>query len=214
MIVRTWRAANAHPDLDQVVVATDHPEIADAIHQAGGNAVLTGEHPSGTDRCHAAWKALDQPDVAILNLQGDEPFVDEAHITAVCNGLREKQGQVVTAMRPASAEEPHRPERVKAISDPSGRALYFSRSPVPFGGPWFIHIGLYGFQPGALQQCATLPESPLEQSEKLEQLRWLEAGIHLHVVHVKETNGPGSIDTEEDLEKVRQWWQNQNPPAQ
>lgn len=212
MVVHAWRAAQAHPDIDDVLVATDHPDIADAVRRAGGNAVLTGEHPSGTDRCHAAWLSLgpDAADHAVVNLQGDEPFPDGQHIAALCQCLHSGNA-VATVRRQASAGESDLPERVKVECDADGRALRFSRRPVPTHGPHHIHIGLYGFGPGWLDRCARLPLGQLEQKERLEQLRWLEAGIPIQVVDVAEAGGPGSVDTQEDLERVRAWYGNQNP---
>lgn len=209
MVVHTLRAALHHPDIDDAVVATDHPDIAAAVTSAGGRALLTGEHPSGTDRCHAAWKQLGRPAGAIINLQGDEPFPEAAHLTALCQALRKGVGDVITLRRPAEAGEPERPERVKVHADPSGRALAFSRTAVPPEGPHFIHLGLYGFGPQALSHCAELPQGRLEQLEKLEQLRWLEAGVHIQMVDVGASDHPGSVDTPEDLERVRNWWAKQ-----
>lgn len=208
MVVHTWRAAHQHPDLDAAIVATDHADIAAAIERAGGTAVLTGVHPSGTDRCAEACRTLGLvgDDHAILNLQGDEPFPDAAHLTAVCNALRQGRGDVVTAVRPASEGEAALPERVKAALGSDGRALYFSRTAIPHGGPQHIHIGLYGYAPGVLARCAALPEGRLERIERLEQLRWLEAGMHLHAAVVTESEGPGSVDTPADLDRIRAWW--------
>lgn len=208
MVVHAWRAAQAHPDIDDVLVATDHPDIAAAVRHAGGKAVMTGEHPSGTDRCHAAWSSLgtEAAGCAVVNLQGDEPFPDHRHIAALCQCLREGQAPVATVRRPAAAGESALPERVKVECDPEGRALHFSRRPVPPDGPHHVHIGLYGFGPSWLDRCARLPLGQLEQEERLEQLRWLEAGIPIHVVDVKETDGPGSVDTAADLERVRVWY--------
>ena len=208
MVVHTWRAAHQHPDLDAAIVATDHADIAAAIERAGGTAVLTGVHPSGTDRCAEACRTLGLvgDDHAILNLQGDEPFPDAAHLTAVCNALRQGRGDVVTAVRSASEGEAALPERVKAALGSDGRALYFSRTAIPHGGPQHIHIGLYGYAPGVLARCAALPEGRLERIERLEQLRWLEAGMHLHAAVVTESEGPGSVDTPADLDRIRAWW--------
>ena len=206
MVVHTWRAAHEHPDISEAIVATDHADIVQAVKAAGGQAMITGEHPSGTDRCHAAWSTIDQKGGAVLNLQGDEPFPDPAHIAAVCRCLQREEAQVVTARRPAEPGESERSERVKVECDASGRALRFSRSPAPIQGAHHIHLGLYGFAPGWLSRCASLPIGRLEQKENLEQLRWLEAGIHIQVVDVKGAEGPGSVDTTEDLVRVQKWY--------
>ena len=195
-------APRRHPDIDDVLVATDHPDIAAAVRRAGGNAVMTGEHPSGTDRCHATWLSHgpNAADHAVVNLQGDEPFPDGQHIAALCRSLR--SGDAVAMRRPAAAGEADLPERVKVECDADGRALRFSRHPLSPKGPHHIHIDLYGFGPGWLDRCA-LPLGHLEQEERLEQLRWLEAGIPIQVVDVEEADGPGSVDTAEDLDRVR-----------
>ena len=206
MVVHTWRAAHEHPDISQAIVATDHADIVQAVKAAGGQAVVTGEHPSGTDRCHAVWSTLDKKGGAVLNLQGDEPFPDPSHIAAVCLRLQQQEAQVVTARRPARPGESEMPERVKVECDAAGKALRFSRSPVPIRGAHHIHLGLYGFAPGWLNRCASLPVGRLEQKESLEQLRWLEAGIHIQVVDVKSAEGPGSVDTAEDLVRVQNWY--------
>ena len=207
MVVHTWRAAHEHPDISEAIVATDHADIVQAVKAAGGQAMMTGEYPSGTDRCHAVWSTLDQKEGAVLNLQGDEPFPDPAHIAAVCLHLQKQKAQVVTARRPAEPRESEMPERVKVECDATGRALRFSRSPAPIQGAHHIHLGLYGFAPGWLSRCASLPVGQLEQQESLEQLRWLEAGIHIQVVDVKSAEGPGSVDTAEDLIRVQKWYQ-------
>ena len=213
MVVHAWRAAHQHPDIDEALVATDHPDIAHAVEDAGGRAILTGEHPSGTDRCLAAWQALEGAEGAVINLQGDEPFPDPEHLTALCRLLHKPHTEVATVRRPAEPGEADLTERVKVECDADGRALRFSRTPVPPDGPHHIHLGLYGFAPGWLERCASLPIGRLEQKERLEQLRWLEAGVNIHVVDVGDTNGPGSVDTQDDLERVRQWLANRTAQA-
>ena len=205
MIVHTWRSAVAHPEVDRVCVATDDAAIAEAIHAAGGDAMMTAAtHTTGTDRCLEVWKHWGD-EGAVVNLQGDEPFPAPEHLSALCAALRENRWEVVSLMRPCQPEEAVSPHRVKAAINAQGRALYFSRSPIPSGGPFHIHLGLYGFAPGALARCANLPQGVLEASEKLEQLRWLEAGVNMGMVTVEEGRSPGSVDTEADLEKVRAW---------
>ncbi len=205
MIVHTWRAAVAHPGFDRVCVATDHAAIADAVVAAGGEAVMTADtHATGTDRCQEAWNTWGD-EGAVVNLQGDEPFPDPEHLAAVCAALREGQWDIVSAMRPAAPEEATMSHRVKVAVNAHQRALYFSRSPIPSGGPHHVHIGIYGYAPGALSRCAALPAGSLERSEKLEQLRWLEAGMSIGMVTVQDGHSPGSVDTHEDLEKVRKW---------
>lgn len=207
MVVHAWRAANRHPDIEGVRVATDHPDIAAAVHAAGGVAIMTSsEHATGTDRCHEAWQQWPEArDHAILNLQGDEPFPDPDHLSLICAAMRAGRWDIVTAMRPAETDEVASENRVKVAAGPDGRSLYFSRSPIPSGGPFHIHIGLYGFAPKVIGQCAALPTGTLEASERLEQLRWLEAGLEMGIVRVADDDGPGAVDTASDLERVRQW---------
>ena len=113
---------------------------------------------------------------------------------------------IVTAMRPAGSDEVASENRVKVAAGPDGRSLYFSRSPIPSGGPFHIHIGLYGFAPKVIGQCAALPLGTLEKSERLEQLRWIEAGLGMGIVEVEDNNGPGAVDTASDLDRVREWY--------
>lgn len=207
MVVHAWRAASRHPDIDGVRVATDHPDIATAVQSAGGVAIMTSsEHATGTDRCHEAWQQWPEAqDHAILNLQGDEPFPDPEHLSLICAAMRADRWDIVTAMRPAETDEVTSENRVKAAASQNGRSLYFSRSPIPHGGPFHIHIGLYGFAPKVIGQCASLPTGTLEKAERLEQLRWLEAGLDMGIVRVEDNHGPGAVDTASDLERVRQW---------
>lgn len=209
MIVHTWRAAHQHPDIHRVCVATDSAAIAEAIAHAGGEAVLTDPaHTTGTDRCQEVWHTWGDGG-AVINLQGDEPFPDPEHLSAICSKLRENQWDIVTAMRPENPSEATSPHRVKVACNAQLQALYFSRSPVPSGGPFHIHIGIYGFAPGALTRCSTLPEGALEKSERLEQLRWLESGLSIGLVRVSEGTSPGPVDTAQDLEGVREWYRKQ-----
>jgi len=205
MVVHTWRAAAQHPAIDSACVATDHTEIADAVREAGGEVILTASsHSTGTDRCLEAWKKWGRQG-AVINLQGDEPFPEPTHISAICTALKSGLTDVVSAMRPAIGEEAKRPERVKVATNEAHRALYFSRSPIPHGGPHFVHLGIYGFAPNMLAHCAALPVGRLETLEKLEQLRWVEAGVTIGMVSVNCESGPGSVDTLADLERVRKW---------
>lgn len=206
MIVHTMRAAIAHPGIEDVCVATDHADIAEAVRQAGGEAILTSpEHNTGTDRCLEAWNAWGR-EGAVINLQGDEPFPDARHISAVCTLLRQGRFDVATVMRPAERGEQESPHRVKVAAGSDGQALFFSRCPIPSGGPFHIHMGIYGFAEGALARCALMPPDPLEQSERLEQLRWLAGGVSIGISAVPDHHGPGPVDTQEDLEKVRRWY--------
>ena len=210
MIVRVWRqavAANAGP----VIVAAAEPEIARAIESAGGRAVMTAaDLPSGTDRVLAALKNVDPKGEydTVVNLQGDLPTLDPACIAAVLDALAVTGADIATLAAEiddlADYDNPSvvKPVVVWDVSNDRGRALYFSRARVPQGdGPLYHHIGIYAFKSASLARFVSLPPSPLEQRERLEQLRALEAGMSITVARVGEV--PLSVDTPADLEKAR-----------
>lgn len=203
LVVHTWSRV-MEAGFDRVVVATDDEEIAGVVRAAGGEARLTGVAPNGTARVRAALVALDHPADVVLNVQGDEPLVEVATLRAVVGALADAAGAafgVATAAAPLEAAEATRPERVKVVTGEGGRALYFSRSPIPSGGPWRVHVGVYGFRPEVLRRVVDLPESRLERAEQLEQLRWLENGEQIRVVDVAPP--APSVDTAADLAHVR-----------
>lgn len=188
--------------VDHVLVATDDPRIAEAVTRAGGGAVMTSDaHTSGTDRVEEAVRSLPGEFERVINVQGDEPLVDPAAIDAVIAALDEPEVGVTTAMAPLSAAEAQEPARVKVVCDRAGRALYFSRAPIPYGGPWWLHVGLYGFRRDVLTRFSRTPPTPLEGIERLEQLRLLETGVPIRVVPVARPSP--SVDTPEDLARVR-----------
>jgi len=210
MIVRVWARAVA-AGLGPVVVAAAEPEVIAAVEKAGGRAVMTDPGlPSGSDRIWAALKAADpegRHDV-VVNLQGDLPALDPLQIQAVTQALARTGADIATLAAPIDnpADEAN-PAVVKAVvawdaRGELGRALYFTRASAPTGdaGQWH-HVGLYAYTREALQSFVALPPSPLEKSEKLEQLRALEAGMHIAVARVNEP--PLSVDTPEDLERAR-----------
>lgn len=186
----------------RVVVATDDGRIADAAREAGAEFVRTaGEHRSGSDRMAEAVSRLGLADDAwVVNVQGDEPLVDPAHIDAVIDALAQPTVDASTAAAPLRGD-PADPARVKVVTDAAGRALYFSRAPIPAGGPWRVHVGIYGFRVRSLRRFTALPSGRLEDIERLEQLRLLEHGMHLQVVDV--TGHQPSVDTPDDLNRVR-----------
>ncbi|HSJ98884.1 MAG TPA: 3-deoxy-manno-octulosonate cytidylyltransferase, partial [Myxococcota bacterium] len=211
MIVQVWRRAR-EADVGPVVVACAEPAIAEAIRAHGGEAVLTDpDLPSGTDRIHQALSRLD-PERRfglVINLQGDLPTLEPAAIRAVLAPLDQLGTEMGTlAVATEDPLEKADPNVVKAIIalDPArprlGRALYFTRATAPSGdGPLYHHIGIYAFRREALERFATLPPSPLERRERLEQLRALEAGLSIGVALV-DTN-PLGVDTPDDLERAR-----------
>jgi len=210
MIVQVWRRA-MEAKLGPVVVACGDQAIFDAVKAAGGEAVMTDpNHPSGSDRIFEALQKLDRVGQydAIVNLQGDLPTLDPALPRAAFELLTDPGVDLATlacAIRePAEKTDPN---VVKAVVSPNGRndggrALYFTRAAAPHGeGPLYHHIGLYAYRRDALERFVALPPSALEQREKLEQLRALEAGMRIEVAFVDTV--PLGVDTPADLEKAR-----------
>ena len=210
MIVRVWRRAVA-ADAGPVVVAAAEHEIAKAVEDAGGRAVMTAPKlPSGSDRVWAALNAVDRGydhDV-VVNLQGDLPFVDPEAIKAAIDATAATGADIGTvAVEMDEGEDADNPNVTKVIATwdvggTRGRAHYFTRVKAPWGkGSFFAHVGIYAYQREALQRFVGLQPSPLELREKLEQLRALEAGMRIAVNTVGEM--PLSVDTPADLDKVR-----------
>jgi 3-deoxy-manno-octulosonate cytidylyltransferase (CMP-KDO synthetase) len=209
MIVHVLRRAE-EADIGRVAVATDTPEIAEAVRAAGGEAVMTrAAHPSGSDRIHEAMQLLDPAGKAgiVVNLQGDFPTILPETIRAALPPLENPAVDIATlASRIHTEEEDQAPSVVKAVGSPIGpnrlRALYFTRATAPHGdGPRYHHIGLYAYRRAALERFVALPPSPLEQQEKLEQLRALEAGMRIDITLVDSV--PRGVDTPADLETAR-----------
>jgi 3-deoxy-manno-octulosonate cytidylyltransferase (CMP-KDO synthetase) len=210
MIVRVLRQAE-EAGVGEVAVAAGDAEIVAVVQAVGGRAVMTDPRlPSGSDRVLAALEALD-PDGrcdVVVNLQGDMPFVSPAVISA-CMGVlaAEADCDIATAIAlEASVADRNDPAVVKAIvslgeGDPRGRALYFTRSTLYGDGPIWKHVGIYAYRRAALVRFCAAPPSPLEQREKLEQLRALEMGLSIWAAVVDET--PISVDTPADLEAAR-----------
>jgi 3-deoxy-manno-octulosonate cytidylyltransferase (CMP-KDO synthetase) len=208
MVVQVLHRA-LEADIGPVAVATDSAEVAEAVRQAGGTAVMTREdHPSGSDRIFEALGRLDphgRHDV-IVNVQGDLPTINPAVIAASTRPLANDDVAVGTLAAWITREdEKANPNVVKAVGTPIGpdhlRALYFTRATAPYGdGPLYHHIGLYAWRRTALERFVGLPPSPLEQREKLEQLRVLEAGMRIDIILVDDV--PLGVDTPEDLERA------------
>jgi CMP-2-keto-3-deoxyoctulosonic acid synthetase len=161
---------------DGAVVATDDERIARAVWDFGGDAVLTPPMPSGTARVAHAARQIDAE--YLVNVQGDQPFVDPAHIDAVIDGLH-AGAPIVTLSAPLDGD-PADPSKVKVVTDRLGRALYFSRAAIPYRGPYRQHVGIYGFRADVLRD---LPSDPMT-AEDLEQLAWLEHGRSIHVIPI------------------------------
>ena len=209
MIVHVWRRA-METGLGPVVVATDTPEIIAAIEKVGGIAVLTrADHPSGSDRIFEAVESFDpegRHDV-VVNVQGDLPTIDPRAIAASVPPLSNREVDIVTlAVEIHREDEKTDPNVVKAVCTELApglmRALYFTRATAPTGpGPLYHHIGLYAWRRTALKRFVSLPPSPLEIRERLEQLRALEAGMRIDIALVDDV--PLGVDALHDLERAR-----------
>jgi 3-deoxy-manno-octulosonate cytidylyltransferase (CMP-KDO synthetase) len=216
MIVHVWQRTMASK-IGPVVVACDSQAIADVIVKAGGKAILTNpDHPSGSDRIWEALNILENQEGrkndtqydAIINVQGDLPLIDPAAIKTAYDLLRNPSVDIATlAVAIKDEAEKALPQIVKAVFDlekgaTHGRALYFSRLPAPSGdGPAYHHVGLYAYRREALARFVKASPSPLEQREKLEQLRALALGMHIEVGLIDSV--PLGVDTSADLETVR-----------
>ncbi|MDP4292721.1 MAG: 3-deoxy-manno-octulosonate cytidylyltransferase [Bacteroidota bacterium] len=218
MIRRVYEQCLKADSLDIIVVATDDVRIADHVKSFNGNVVMTSkDHRSGTDRCNEALTHLltndpgQQYDV-VVNIQGDEPFIDPVQINAVAACFNDPEVDIATIARQIeTTEELFNPNAVKVVTGNKKQALYFSRSPIPYirnasqdewvnKGHFLKHLGLYAYRSEVLNAIASLPAGVLENLESLEQLRWLENGYR---ISVELTDKEGvSIDTPEDLAKL------------
>ena len=210
MIQWVYERASCATLADKVTVATDDERIFEAVKGFGGSVVMTGEHSSGTGRVSEAARSTNSKADIIVNVQGDEPLIEPETIDlAIRPMLEDKTLQVSTLKTPLNeAEELKNPNVVKVVTDKEGFALYFSRSLIPYlnidnnrASTVYKHIGLYVYRMNFLEVFSTLKQTPLELSEGLEQLRVLESGYRIKVVET--TSDPISIDTEEDLLRVR-----------
>lgn len=213
MIQYVFERASQAKSLSDVIIATDNELIADNVLGFGGKVIMTNpNHPSGTDRVYEAVSKLEnQPDV-VINIQGDEPFIDPAVIDALAEAFNDSQVEIASMTnRINNAKDIFDPNIVKVVIDARGKALYFSRNPIPYArnipnsdwitsASYFKHIGIYGYRTDILKQIVQLPVSSLEKAESLEQLRWLEAGYYIRMI-ITEYESFG-IDTKEDLEKA------------
>lgn len=211
LIEWSWAAACAVPGVDEVVVATDSEEIVAAVEAFGGRARLTrGDHASGTDR--VAEVAREGTADVIVNFQADEPFLAPDAVRAAIDAVAAGPREISTLAVPLEGEAEWRsPSVVKVARAQDGRALYFSRAPIPHpreeepvwgtpDGPWLRHVGLYVYTSDALARWVALAPSPLERIERLEQLRALEAGLHIDICVVPP--GPPGIDVPEDIARA------------
>ena len=205
MILRVAEQARA-AEIGDVILAVGDKEIAEVAEQADYRYVMTDpDLPSGSDRVHAALQTLDPNKnyEIIVNLQGDLPNIDPELLRQAVQPFTKENCDIVTLANEIAEEaEKDNPNVVKIAVTQSGKALYFSRARIPHGpGPCYHHIGIYAYKRAALERFVSLPPSPLEIREKLEQLRALEDGMTINVVFTDKA--PIGVDTPEDLEKVR-----------
>ena len=205
--------------LEAVVVATDDMRIADEVLSFGGQYVLTDpRHRSGTDRCCEALDMLETQFDAVVNIQGDEPFIDPKEINLLVDMISRDDTQLASLVKKLDDEEDlFGSTKVKVVLDKDGNAMYFSRSPIPFmrnvdrakwlqKGTFYQHIGVYAYKADTLRQIARMQPTALEMVESLEQLRWLENGLSIRMAIVETDNI--AIDTTADLAKAIEFAQN------
>lgn len=213
MIQRVYEEAAKSASLSRLVVATDDDRIATHVRSFGGEAVMThADHPSGTDRCREALQKLGPDYTYVINIQGDEPFIDPAQIDELAAILHDGTVELATQMIPVSNhEELFDRGEVKIVLNDRMEALYFSRMVIPFikgvdEADWhrhhtyYRHVGMYAYRADVLDQITQLPVSALERAESLEQLRWVEHGFKIKCVTTRFESH--CIDTPDDIEKV------------
>jgi 3-deoxy-manno-octulosonate cytidylyltransferase (CMP-KDO synthetase) len=207
MVGWVYESARKSPMLADVIIATDSDEVMQVAQARGWKAQMTSSaHRSGTDRMHEVSQRV--PADVYVNIQGDLPSIRPEHVEALLRPMQRPEVMVSTIKVPCTPEEITNPNAVKVVTDKNGRALYFSRSPIPFNRDkteaihYFKHLGIYAYRKAALDRFCALPESKLEAAERLEQLRLLENGID---IYVEETPfNTVEVDTEEDLVRVQE----------
>ncbi|MBZ0242812.1 MAG: 3-deoxy-manno-octulosonate cytidylyltransferase, partial [Bacteroidales bacterium] len=213
MIQRVYEQVQKTQKIDRIVVATDDERIIQAVTAFGGNAIMTSEsHPSGTDRCFEALQKTAEKFDAVINVQGDEPYIDPEQIDQLAELISLEQVDIATLVSPITDESLlFDPNVVKAIISKTGKALYFSRQSIPFNRniakelwlaehTYFRHLGIYAYKTEVLEAVTKLAPSGLEKTESLEQLRWLENDFYIQAgITEKESV---SIDTVSDLKKL------------
>jgi 3-deoxy-manno-octulosonate cytidylyltransferase (CMP-KDO synthetase) len=214
MIQRTYEQCVKCVSLDEVIVATDDERILNHIHDFGGKAVMTSpDHQSGTDRCAEVAANYPEYDV-VINIQGDEPYIDPVQISKIAACFNDQATQIATLIKKiTNPDDLQNINSPKVIINKLAEAIYFSRTPLPFirgqeprdwlqHFTYFKHIGIYGFRSEVLQEVTRLPISSLEKAESLEQLRWIENGYRIRVAETDlETQ---AVDIPEDLQKLPQ----------
>ncbi len=203
MLYWVYKNARQSKLLSDLLVATDSEKVLKFCEQEAIPVILTGRHPSGTDRLREVMERIDAD--IYINIQGDEPTLRPDHLEAIVSPFLTGDARVSTLKVAVDEADAQNPNNVKVVTDDSGRALYFSRHPIPFdrdgaGVKRYKHIGIYAYTRAALTLFHSLPESSLESAEKLEQLRFLQNGVAIYVVETPyDTVG---VDTEADLQRV------------
>lgn len=213
MIQHVYEQAGKARSLDKVIVATDDQRICDAVKSFGGNVVMTAEtHRSGTDRCAEVAAGLAEASI-VINIQGDEPYIDPAQIDTARECFSDDSVLIASLYkRIATMDELLNPSCPKVVMNRNGEALYFSRSPIPYlrgtdqehwlkKRAYYKHVGIYGYRRGTLLELTALPSSDLEITESLEQLRWMEHGYPIKMAETQAETF--AIDTPEDLKKLQ-----------
>ncbi len=221
MIQRVYEQSKKSKLIDRVIVATDHNKIEEELIKIGADYMLTSEnHVNGTERCAEVVNRLKENYDIILNIQGDEPFIQANQLDQLIQSFNHKETQISTLIKPINHfNSLENPNEVKVVKASNNKALYFSRSPIPHvrgvkmeewlnHQSFYSHIGVYGFRKEVLLEIVNIPQGKLEKAESLEQLRWLEAGYY---ISVNETNFKSlGVDTSEDLIHVENFLK-QNP---
>ena len=214
MIQRVYEQAKSCPRLDNVFVATDDQRIFDHVKSFGGSVEMTSDkHESGTDRCAELVEKINEKYDVVINIQGDEPYIDPTQIIQLCDCFNDEKTDIATLIKKIdNTTDLFNENKVKVVKNPKDFAIYFSRNPIPFLKAekqenwlekhcYYKHIGIYGYRTEVLKNITVTSVSLLEKAEGLEQLRWLENGFHIKVA---ETELEAiAIDSPEDLEKIK-----------
>lgn len=214
MVQRVYEQAKKSELLQEVFVATDDERIQQHVQAFGGNAVMTSQlHPSGTDRCHEAIEKINIPCDVVINIQGDEPFIEPEQIDNLARCFTDEQVYIATLVRKLSdMAHIQNSNRIKAVIDKNDFALYFSRQAIPFVNnvndehwvkefTFYQHIGIYAYRKQTLSEITKLKPSMLEKAESLEQLRWLENGYRIKTILTQHESY--SVDTPQDVEMLK-----------
>lgn len=220
MIQRVYEQSKKAAMLTDVVVATDDRRIFDAVTGFGGRAVMTSpDHKSGTDRCREVIGKIGADYEAVINIQGDEPYINPQQINQIAELISDSDTQIASLCKPIrDIDELLSHNAVKVVMDKNGKALYFSRYTIPFQrnesdtGKWmqlstyYRHVGIYAYKTSVLKEISELPQSVLEKSESLEQLRWLENGysVRMGVTEFESF----SVDVPDDIRKIESVFKN------